>query len=137
MIRYDTSLKTLPFEQLHRLFVQAGWSDGTESVEIYRNFSIPFTNSTFVVSAWDNEKLVGAVRALSDRLIRSVIYDLVVDTEYRKRGIGRELVNRCIEQCPTSEWLIQTEEEIAGYYERLGFSRHSGVFIYIPSRWDD
>jgi len=41
--------------------------------------------------------------------------------EYRNRGIGKELVRRCIAHFPDSEWLVQTEKHFAGYYEKMGF----------------
>ena len=35
--------------------------------------------------------------------------------------LGKELVKRCIEHFPNSEWLVQTEKHISGYYEKIGF----------------
>lgn len=90
MITYNETKKDLPVDQLYRLFYLAGWTDTESSTDpdMLKNFNTPFINSTLVISAWDSDRLVGAVRVLSDKVIRSVIYDLVVDTEYRNRGIG-------------------------------------------------
>jgi ribosomal protein S18 acetylase RimI-like enzyme len=90
---------------------------------------------TLVVSAWENDRLVGVVRVLSDKIIRSIIYDLVIDPEYQNKGIGRELVKRCIEHFPDSEWTVQTTEKIACYYEKTGFKIYKDVFLSIPSKW--
>jgi len=132
-IIYDDVKKDLPCEQIQRLFVSAGWSDGS-----YTSFmDKPFINSTLVISAWENENLVGAVRVLSDQLCRSVIYDLVVLPEYQNKGIGKELVRRCIEHFPNSEWLVGTTKERSGFYEKVGFQKddHSdGVYLSIPSK---
>ena len=98
-----------------------------------KNFNIPFVNSTLVISAWENERLVGVVRVLSDKIIRSIIYDLVIDPEYKNRGTGRELVKRYIEHFPNSEWLVQTEKHISGYYENIGFKPYEDVVLTIPS----
>ena len=38
-----------------------GWSDGSETSDKY---NVPFINSTLVISAWENECLVGAVRGI-------------------------------------------------------------------------
>lgn len=86
-----------------------------------------------MISAWDDDRLVGAVRVLSDKAIRSGIYDLVVDPEYQNRGIGKELVRRCIAHFPDSEWLVQTEKHIAGFYEKMGFKIYNDVVLTIPS----
>lgn len=134
-ITYNDTKKDLPAEQLHRLFVSAGWSDGSDTPEMIKNYNLPFINSTIVVSAWENERLVGAVRVLSDRMFRSVIYDLLVLPEFQNKGIGKELIRRCIEQYPDSEWLVQTTENVYGYYEKMGFNRiDDGVFLNISCK---
>jgi len=131
-IRYNDTRKDLPQEQLRRLFMLVGWSDGSETPEQKEHYNIGFINSTFVVSAWDDEHLVGAVRVLSDKVFRSVIYDLLVDPEYQNNGIGSELVERCIKHFPKSEWLVQTTEQVASYYEKLGFKVNNDAFLTIP-----
>ena len=76
-IIYNDTKKDLPTEQLHQLFVAVGWSKGLETPDMINNYNIRFINSTLVISAWVNERLVGAVRVLSDKMFRSVIYDLL------------------------------------------------------------
>ena len=132
-IIYNDEKKDLPPEQLQRLFLLAGWADGPENPDFSKHFNSPFINSTLVISAWENERLVGAVRVLSDKIIRSVIYDLVVDPEFQGQGIGKELVKRCMAHYPNSEWLVQTTKEICGYYEKIGFAIYNEVVLTIPS----
>lgn len=134
-IRYDDQRKDLPCDQLHYLFKSAGWADGSETDEMRKNFNLPFINSTLVISAWEDKRLVGVVRVLSDKVIRSVIYDLVVDPEFQGRGIGKELIKRSIGHYPHTEWLVQTTDKIASYYEKIGFTRYEDVVLYIPSKW--
>jgi len=136
-ITYNDTKKDLPVDQLYHLFRTAGWtgSESTPDPYILKNFNMPFINSTLVISAWDNDHLVGAARVMSDRIIRSVIYDLVVDPEYQGIGIGKELIRRCMAHFPDSEWLVQTEKHISGYYEKLGFAVYNGVVLSIPSKY--
>jgi len=134
---YDDLRKNLPSEQLHRLFVLVGWSDGLETPEMLNNYNLPFINSTLVISAWKNDRLIGVIRVLSDKMFRSIIYDLAVDPEFKNQGIGSELIKRCMEHFPNSEWLVGTEKHIASYYEKLGFIRvdkRNGVFLSIPCK---
>lgn len=128
--KYDNNL---PSDQLHHLFMLVGWCVGPETLDMQKNFNLPFINSTLAVSAWNNERLIGAVRVLSDKVIRSIIYDLLVDPEYQNKGVGSELVRRSIEQYPHTEWLVQTAANTAAYYEKLGFKRINEVFLHIPS----
>lgn len=133
-LRYDTE-KNVPCEQLRSLFMSVGWSDGNETKEMLDYFNVPFINSTYVVTAWDDEKLVGCIRVLSDKIFRSIIYDLAVIPEYQGNGIGSELVKRCRDFCPNSEWLVQTIPSRVCFYENNGFTMNDDPFLSISSKW--
>lgn len=136
-IIYNETKKDLPVEQLHHLFFSAGWagSDPVPDPNILEKFNIPFINSTVVISAWDGERMVGVVRVLSDKFIRSIIYDLVIDPHYQGKGIGAELVKRCISQFPNSEWLVGCLDDVADFYIKCGFQKdeNNDIFLSIPS----
>ena len=134
-ITYDEVTKDLPSEELHKLFISAGWSDGSETQKMIENYNVPFINSTLVISAWDNNRLIGVVRVLSDTMFRSIIYDLVIYPEYQNKGIGAELIRRCIEHFPNSEWLIQTTDGILSYCKKFGFKVNEDVFVSIPCKY--
>lgn len=134
-VTYNDQIKNLPVEQLHYLFTAVGWSNGPATPDIMQNFNIPFINSNLVVSAWEKDRLIGAVRVISDTMFRSVIYDLLVDPDFQNKGIGTDLVKRCIEHYPNSNWLVQTEKHIAGFYKRCGFKINNDVFLHIPNKW--
>jgi ribosomal protein S18 acetylase RimI-like enzyme len=131
-IVYDTR-KDLPCEGLHDLFMAVGWSDGKVTPLMMKNFNTPFKNSTIVISAWVEDKLIGCVRVLSDKIFRSIIYDLAVMPEYQNQGIGKELVRRCREYFPDSEWLVETKTA-AGFYEKIGFQLNDDIFLNIPCK---
>ena len=134
-IIYNDMKKDLPPEQVYKLFVAVGWSDGSETPGMIKTgYSVPWVNSTLVVSAWDGDRLIGAVRALSDTMFRSIIYDLLVLPEYQNKGIGKELLSRCIEHFPKSEWLVQTTTA-ADFYRKNGFTdKNDDVFLTIPCK---
>lgn len=60
-IRYKDT-KSFKAEDLERLFLSINWESGKYSEKLARAME----NSTYVVSAWDGDKLVGLVRSLSD-----------------------------------------------------------------------
>ena len=133
-IEYQTQ-KDLPNEPLYQLFLAVGWAtEETTTQEMIDHFNIGFLHSTFVFSAWAEGRLVGCVRALSDLHFRSVLYDVAVLPEYQRRGIGSELVRRCMEACPGSEWLVRTDQA-KGFYEKLGFRENHDNFLTVPGRW--
>jgi GNAT superfamily N-acetyltransferase len=137
-ISYNDVMKDLPFGQLYELFIAVGWSDGGElSDNMKAGFIKPWIHSTLVVSAWDGDRLVGAVRVLSDTIFRSVIYDLLVAPEYQGNGIGSELVRRCLERFPGSGWLVCTEGETPYFYKKLGFTgmKETDTVLGIPCKY--
>ncbi|MBQ7983662.1 MAG: GNAT family N-acetyltransferase [Clostridia bacterium] len=139
MIVYRDDIKALPADRLTALFRAVGWTTEAGEAAHAAHFNTPFVHSAYVVSAWDGEALIGCVRVLGDTAVRSVIYDLAVLPAYQGQGIGRELVRRCIARWPQSEWLVQTEPETVGFYEKLGFrvlaAGERDVFLHIPCAW--
>lgn len=127
--------KDLPCNELYQLFLAVGWAKEDRTTQaMIDNFNVGFINSTFVFSAWVEERLVGCVRVLSDLHFRSIIYDLAVLPEFQNKGIGKELVQRCINACEGSEWLVQTDMA-KGFYEKIGFKEISDYFLAIPCKW--
>lgn len=49
--------------------------------------------------------------------------------------IACKLVRRCVAHYPDSQWLIQTEKHIAGYYEKIGFKFEDDVVLTKPSKY--
>lgn len=136
-IVYHNEKKDLSLKQLHELFIAVGWSDGgVLPEEMKAGFIKPWLHSTLVISAWDGDHLVGAVRVLSDTIFRSVIYDLLVAPEYQGKGIGSELVNRCKSHYPGSEWLVGCDRKNVAFYKKLGFQdiSESDAFLVIPCK---
>jgi len=131
------SQKNLPCDQLLVLFTAVGWADENKEMttEMFNNFNVPFINSTLVFSAWDNDRLVGCIRALSDTVFRSIIYDLAVLPEYQGQGIGSELVKKCVAVYPNSEWSLETVSERVSFYEKLGFEINKEPVLKIPCKW--
>ncbi len=132
-IEYKTN-KDLPCDELYQLFLAVGWAKEEFTTKVMiDNFNIGFINSTFVFSAWNGNQLVGCVRVLSDLYFRSIIYDLAVLPEYQNKGIGSELLRRCISSCESSEWLVQTDTAME-FYEKNGFKINEDHFLTIPCK---
>jgi transcriptional regulator with XRE-family HTH domain len=127
--------KDIPNDELHRLYIELGWTDGNEPAPLIERYNFGFLNSTVAFSAWHNGRLVGCVRVLSDKIFRSVIYDLGVTPEYQNQGIGKELVRRCMECFPDSVWLVQANQDVAGYFKQFGFNDSDDVFQSIQGKW--
>lgn len=89
-IRFSLKKNIHPQEIL-LLYSSTNWLDGEETVDSIERM---FQNSYAVASAYDEKTgaLAGFFRALSDGIGDAYMVDLLVHPSYRKKGIGKALV---------------------------------------------
>jgi len=81
------------------------------------------------VGAWQGARLVGAVRVLSDGYLFSTIPEILVDPEYQRRGIGRELMRRALELAPRGALFFGAQPQSVRFFERIGCTRGLVGFV--------
>ena len=79
--------------------------------------------STINVGAWIGDRLVGSVRVLSDGYFFSTVAEVMVDPEFRRQGVGRELMHRAIEVAPGGALYVGAPPGQERFVERAGFRR--------------
>src|SRR3954468_1330641 len=52
------------------------------------------------IGAWDGQRLIGAVRVLTDGYFFATVPEVLVDPDYQRRGVGRELMFRALAAAP-------------------------------------
>ncbi|PFG06455.1 GNAT family N-acetyltransferase [Bacillus sp. es.034] len=110
----------VPAHYVEALFKDAGWARNTPSWQ-KEKFSLIFTNSTWAFTVWDQDKMIGMVRVISDKIMAANIMDLVVLSEYRGKGIGKKLVELCVSKLPHGDWFAHTSADNFKFYETCGF----------------
>ncbi len=71
------------------------------------------------IGAWDGARLVGALRLLSDGYEWYVVTDILVDPAYRRRGIGRELMQRAASASSGRLAVARIPPGTEGFFRRL------------------
>ena len=108
---------------LYKLYETLGWNDflGLSQNQLVTAMKQSF----FVVYAYEDNKLVGMGRIVSDGVINAYLCGLSVLPEYRGQGIGTEISRRLIAHCKEHNLHIQLfcEEEMVPYYEKMGFGK--------------
>src|SRR5687767_2696830 len=78
---------------------------------------------TINIGAWDGGKLVGSVRILSDGYFFSTVPEVMVDPEYRRQGIGRELLRLAVDVAPGGALYAGAQPGNERFFEHAGFRR--------------
>lgn len=86
-----------------------------------------FEKSNVVCFAKDKLQLVAAGRALTDGEYHATIYDLVVDPNYQREGIGTRLMTELLARLPVWRVLLVAGSEVQPFYRRLGFESYNDV----------
>ena len=76
----------------------------------------------------DDEKAIGVARLLWDGGYIAFLSDVIVDSEYRGRGIGRKLVESCIQKLKNDmkpgykvKMTLNSAKGKESFYEKFGF----------------
>ncbi|NGZ02455.1 MAG: GNAT family N-acetyltransferase [Nitrospira sp. WS238] len=105
--------------QLLRLFRQAPWAKHRSLGDARAMLQ----HTDLTISAWDDERLIGFGRVLTDFIYRATIWDVIVDKAYQRQGIGKEIVTRILHHPRLNRvelfWLCTRRP---GFYEKLGFT---------------
>ena len=92
--RYQTFPPT-PTEYF-ALFETTGWNNEYHLTSL--DLAKALTTSAFMVSAYEDGRLIGFGRVVTDT-IHAMIYDLIVAPEYQRQGIGGEILDRLVKHC--------------------------------------
>ena len=103
------------------LKTNTSWASQRNKKDIKKMIS----KSNVIVSAWNNKKMIGFGRATTDEIYRATLWDIVVDQNYQRLGIGKKIIKSII----NDKHLIQVEKiyimttECEEFYLKMGFQK--------------
>jgi predicted N-acetyltransferase YhbS len=116
--------------------------DTDKIIDLYKSSGMPrpvndkvriakmYENSNLVVTAWDGELLVGISRCLTDFCWSCYLADLSIRHEYKRKGIGKKLIERTIEKIGEQTMLLLLSVPTAmKYYPKVGFKEVDNGFL--------
>jgi ribosomal protein S18 acetylase RimI-like enzyme len=113
--------KKISSEFIKKLYEDAGWYNYTKDIS---NLIKALNNSLILISAWDEENLVGLVRVVGDGYTIVYIQDILILKDYQRKGIGSELIKLVLSKFSNVRQkvlLTDDVEETRLFYEKLGF----------------
>jgi ribosomal protein S18 acetylase RimI-like enzyme len=92
-------------------------------------------NSDLIVTAWDENKLVGVSRTITDWVWCSYLADLAVSPAYKRSGIGKKLIELTRQKIGGQSMVLLLSVPTAmDYYPRLGFVKETRAFTIHRTR---
>ena len=83
-----TEEKIFTQAQIQQLFLSVNWVSGNYPERLYK----ALMNSSTVLTAWDDNKLVGLIRVLDDTEMLAQIHYVLVHPDYQGQGIAGKML---------------------------------------------
>ena len=114
-----TEKKIFTQEQVQQLFLSVGWVSGQYPARLHK----ALMHSSTVITAWDENCLVGLVRLIDDSELVAYMHYVLVDPEYHGMGIAGKMINMVKEKYKDYLYIeiMPEESKNASFYERYGF----------------
>ncbi|MCB9133823.1 MAG: GNAT family N-acetyltransferase [Anaerolineales bacterium] len=119
MFDWIYTTNNMNWEALHNLYLIAPLGDKKPDV-----LKVTFSNSMFKCFVYEEDKLIGAGRALADGADCSYIADVAVHPDYQGLGIGKGIVSKLVELSKGHRKVIlYSVPGKEAFYKKLGFKR--------------
>ena len=136
MYTFKIGIQHVDWEGLYFLYEDVNMLGRFIKNKDYEKIKQGFKNSYKVVTAWYNDKLIGACRMISDGICYGMVFDVAVLEDYQGRGIGKNLMIKLLEgeeNMPVHLTATFGKEE---FYKKLGFKKHKTAYSKYPFKTD-
>ena len=119
MIKY-TEEKKFTQEEVQKLFLSVGWTSGNYPKRLYK----ALMNSSTVLTAWDDEELVGLIRVLDDTEMLAQIHYVLVHPDHQGKGIAGTMLEHVKEKYKDFMYIevMPEDKKNVPFYEKHGFT---------------
>jgi GNAT superfamily N-acetyltransferase len=112
--------------ELINMLLQEGKEWGCYTTkDVIEKYKQALTNSITYIAIEDN-KVVGYSRSIDDNGFYIYICDLLVDKNYRNKGIGKYLVEQLCVDYPSYTTYVMSDAD--GFYIKKGYHREGSIF---------
>jgi N-acetylglutamate synthase-like GNAT family acetyltransferase len=114
-------------QQVIALYDKAGLPRPTNDAQRIKKM---YDNSNLIVTVWDDEKLIGVSRCITDWVWSCYLADLAVDPDYQKSGMGKQLIDLTKEKLGEQSMILLLSVPTAmEYYPKVGFTKDDRAFL--------
>ena len=106
------------YEAVRAFLAENGWEKRVADREKFRKM---MENASRTVVAFEGARIVGFARALCDEVSNGYIGTVAVAEDFRRKGVGRELVERLLGDDKNITWVLRAGRGSAGFWKKMGF----------------
>ena len=110
--------------ELIELYKSVGWTADVNNIDNLRKGM----NKSYVIAAYEDKKLIGLVRALSDYATVVYVQDLLVASDYQGKRVGKSLMHHLLNYFGSVGQIIVTaknDERTGKFFRYLNFREES------------
>lgn len=120
MIDYKVNIQ-INTKDLKQLYSSVEWFAYTHDLETLQK---AINNSLLVITAWNDDQLVGLIRVVGDGYTILYIQDILVHPDFQNKNIGTKLMTMTLTKYKKIRQKVLLTEEapnVRHFYEKFGF----------------
>ena len=86
-------------------------------------------HGNLIITARENNVLIGVARSLTDFQYCTYLSDIAVDEQYQKQGIGKELIKLTKQETPKAKLILLSAPKAVNYYPKIGMSKWEQCYV--------
>lgn len=109
------------------LYCAVGW--GKQENYDLTQWRQTLSNTSVIFSAYEDDHLVGLLRALTDGAHETKLSDIVVHPDYQRQGIGQKLMAEFVRQQGHTGIYVDGFNQNRAFFEACGFQIKEQMFV--------
>ncbi|GAV00825.1 hypothetical protein RvY_11619 [Ramazzottius varieornatus] len=115
-------------DQFVEMYDSAGWP---RPITDRSRIQAILDSSTMLISVWDQERLVGLARVVTDWVFICYLSHVAVRKEYQKGGLGKQLIMLAKDLVgPQPDFVLKSSPASMGFYTNIGMRKIENGFMF-------
>jgi ribosomal protein S18 acetylase RimI-like enzyme len=129
-ISISTDKRSVKPEEAAALYIALGW--GTSQYYSAQRMKRSLEHCSIVVSARNEDgELIGIMRGMSDFAIDTKIFDMVIDPDYQRSGIGSAMMKKMEMLVKGTSIYFETEKINFSFAAKHGYEKRGGLTVFV------
>lgn len=107
------------YEAVRQFLAENGWEKRVADTEKFQKM---MENASRTVVAFEGKRIVGFARALCDDVSNGYIGTVAVAEDFRRKGVGRGLVERLMGDDKNITWVLRAGRGSEKFWRKMGFT---------------